>query len=124
MFEEYLQKIDEPDHREKMSLVLDWVAKSYPNLVGKIAWNQPMFTDHGTYIIGFSHFKNNFAVAPEQYTMNKFKQNIEKSGYTYTKNFVRIGWNEEVDYGLLKKFIDFNIQDKADMTLFWRKETE
>lgn len=53
-YDDYLAKIENPDHRQKMVRVLQWVEKRYPNLAGRIAWNQPMFTDHGTFIIGFS----------------------------------------------------------------------
>lgn len=35
-----------------MAEVLDWVAEHYPELELRIAWNQPLFTHHGTYIIG------------------------------------------------------------------------
>ncbi|MCQ4950818.1 hypothetical protein NE646_14380, partial [Bittarella massiliensis] len=38
----------------------------FPDLTPKIAWNQPMFTDHGTFIIGFSAAKAHLAVAPER----------------------------------------------------------
>jgi uncharacterized protein YdhG (YjbR/CyaY superfamily) len=31
----------------------------------EIKWNQPMFSDHGTFIIGFSIAKEHIAVAPE-----------------------------------------------------------
>lgn len=54
IFEDYLAQIDNPQHRERTETVLNWVAEKYPNLEPEIAWNQPMFTNHGTFIIGFS----------------------------------------------------------------------
>ena len=42
------------DKRARMVQVLNWVAQHYPELELRIAWNQPIFTHHGTYIIGFS----------------------------------------------------------------------
>lgn len=35
-----------------MEEVLGWVTKKFPNLKPKISWNQPILTDHGTFIIG------------------------------------------------------------------------
>ena len=44
--------------------VLNWVVQNYPELELRIAWNQPMFTDHGTYIIGFSAASKHMAMPP------------------------------------------------------------
>ncbi|KZE37096.1 iron chaperone [Bhargavaea cecembensis] len=120
-FKEYLNGIDHPDHRERMEEMLGWVAETFPELEPVIKWNQPMFTHHGTYIIGFSVAKNHLSVAPEEATMMKFREDIEASGLTYTKGLVRMPWKKEVDYGLLRKFIEFNIEDKADCQTFWRQ---
>ncbi|MFP3422039.1 iron chaperone, partial [Bacillus sp. SIMBA_161] len=43
-FAEYLAKIDNPDHRERVEEVLEWVMVTYPQLATRVAWNQPMFT--------------------------------------------------------------------------------
>ncbi len=122
VFAEYLAGIDHPEHRARMEEVLGWVTKKFPNLVPKIAWNQPMFTDHGTYIIGFSVAKHHLAVAPERAGIIQFSDAIVQAGYDYTKQLVRIKWESPVDYFLLEKIIDFNITDKADCMTFWRKE--
>ncbi|CAK6470237.1 hypothetical protein BFRIG_00197 [Peribacillus frigoritolerans] len=66
VFAEFLANIDNPQHRERTEEVLAWVTKKFPHLMPKIAWNQPMFTDHDTYIIGFSVAKHHLAVAPER----------------------------------------------------------
>lgn len=79
-----------------------------------------MFTDHGTYIIGFSTAKKHLAVAPEEVTIAKFSDQIKNSGYSHTKGLFRIGWEQEVDYKLLEEIIKFNIEDKLDTTTFWR----
>jgi uncharacterized protein YdhG (YjbR/CyaY superfamily) len=64
-----------------------------------------MFTDHGTYIIGFSISKQHIAVAPEQAGINHFTEDIEKAGYDYTKGIIRIKWTSPVDFSLLEKMI-------------------
>lgn len=120
VFAEYLEKIDNPQHRERMEEIFTWVMNSFPDLEQKIAWNQPMFTDHDTFIIGFSISKNHMSIAPEIPGINQFSEEIVQAGYDHTKNLFRIKWTSPVDYTLLKKIIEFNIMDKADCKTFWR----
>lgn len=119
-FEEYLETIVDISHREKLKGVLDWISDKFPNLGKRIAWSQPMFTNNGTFIIGFSSSKKHFSVAPEGVTIEKFSEDIKKSGYTHTREIFRIPWDKEVDYDLLKRIIEFNIEDKKDTKTFWR----
>lgn len=121
VFAEYLAHIDNPEHRERTEEVLAWVTKKFPELMPKMAWNQPMFTDHGTFIIGFSIAKHHLAVAPERVVIQHFSDAIVQAGYDHTKELVRIRWERPVDFSLLEKMIEFNIMDKADCTTFWRK---
>ncbi|UJW57201.1 iron chaperone [Bacillus sp. A116_S68] len=121
IFADYLAAIDNPQHRSRMEEVLTWVMNTYPNLTPKIAWNQPMFTDHGTFIIGFSVAKRHMAFAPEKAGINHFADDIVQAGYDHTKELVRITWDKPVDFSLLKKMIAFNIIDKAECSTFWRK---
>ena len=120
-FAEFLMGIDNPSHRERTQEVLTWIINNYPNLKTEIKWNQPMFTDHGTFIIGFSLSKKHLAVAPESVTITHVENDIVKAGYDYTKELIRIPWNSKVDYSLLEKMIEFNIWDKANCSTFWRK---
>lgn len=121
VFKEYLAQIDHPQHRERTEEVLAWVAREYTNLKPKIAWNQPMFTDHDTFIIGFSVSKQHLAVAPESAGIKQFSDAIVQAGYSHTKQLVRMPWNRPIDFSLLAQMIEFNITDKADCTTFWRK---
>lgn len=123
-FTDYLEKIDHPSHRERVKEVLQWVKSKYPHLKPEIKWNQPMFTDHGTFIIGFSVAKKHMAVAPESAAIAYAKSDIEKAGYDYTKQLIRIPWDQPVKYSLLEKIIDFNISDKANCTTFWRQNKD
>ncbi|AYV66676.1 iron chaperone [Niallia circulans] len=122
VFAEFLAGIDNPEHRDRTEEVLHWVMKKFPSLVPKIAWNQPMFTDHETFIIGFSIAKQHLAVAPERAGIIQFSDEIVQAGYDHTKQLVRIKWSNSVNFSLLEKMIDFNITDKADCKTFWRKE--
>ena len=50
-----------------------------------------MFTDHDTFIIGFSVAKHHLAVAPEQAGIHHFVDEIEQAGYDHTKELVLSG---------------------------------
>jgi len=122
VFTDYLSRIDHPHYRARTEEVLVWVTKKFPNLMPKIAWNQPMFTDHGTFIIGFSVARHHLAVAPERAGINHFSNEIKQAGYEFSMELIRIKWDTPVDFSLLKKIIEFNILDKANCTTFWRKQ--
>ena len=121
IFAKHLEGIDKLDHRSRLEEVLNWVHEKFPNLKPELKWNQPMFSDHGTFIIGFSISKQHIAVAPEQAGIHQFTGAIEAAGYDHTKEIIRIKWNQPVDYALLEKMIAFNISDKADCMTYWRK---
>lgn len=121
VFTEFLQRINIPSHRERTEEVLTWVKETFPQLEAVLKWNQPMFTDHDTFIIGFSVSKNHIAVAPERDAISQFEKDIVKAGYDFTKEIIRIPWTSPVNYDLLEKIIEFNIIDKKDCTTFWRK---
>ena len=121
VFEEYLARVDDPQHRARVGGVLHWVMARFPDLAPKIAWNQPMFTHHGTYIIGFSVASHHLAVAPERAGIDRFSGEIAQAGYDHSKELVRIPWDRPVDFPLLERVIEFNIRDKAECSTFWRK---
>ncbi|MEO7493324.1 MAG: iron chaperone [Massilia sp.] len=120
VFADYLAAIGDPQQRARTAEVLDWVAARFPQLAPRIAWNQPMFTDHGTFIIGFSVAKHHLAVAPERAGILQFSEDIARAGYEHSKQLVRIKWDKPLDFSLLEKMIAFNVRDKADCASFWR----
>lgn len=121
VFAEFLSAIEDPQQRARTEEVLGWVMKRFPQLVPRIAWNQPMFTDHGTFIIGFSVAKHHLAVSPEKAGIDHFSDEIRQAGYEHSKMLMRLPWDQPVDFSLLKKMIEFNMADKAGSKLFWRK---
>lgn len=121
IFDEFLLKTESIEHQTRTKEVLDWVTKTYPQLVPRLAWNQPMFTDHGTFIIAFSLAKQHLAVTPEQAGISHFASEFEKEGLSYTSMIVRFPWHKPVNYELIAKMIEFNLEDKKDCTTFWRK---
>lgn len=121
-FEQFLATIENVEHRTRLGEVLEWVRNRFPDMECKIAWNQPMFTDHGTFIIGFSTSKQHFSVAPESKGIDEFAEEIAKSGYSRGSNLFRIRWDEPVDFSLLERIIIYNQRDKAECSSFWRKK--
>ena len=123
--DEYLATIPNDDNRARMVDVLVWVGLTYPELKLRIAWNQPMFTHHGTYIIGFSAASKHMAMAPERATVIRFEPVMRERGTDFGKMFARQPWDKPFDYELLDAFIQYQLAEKQDVTSFWRpKEHE
>ncbi|MES2900817.1 MAG: iron chaperone [Pseudomonadota bacterium] len=120
VFSAFIAAIGNANQRRRTQEVLRWVGASYPLLTPEIKWNQPMFLDHGTFIVGFSVAKQHLAVAPESAAIQKFSDLIRSAGYQHSQQLLRIGWDDPVDYALLETVIDFNIADKAHCKTFWR----
>ncbi len=118
-FIEYIDAIENIEHREKFRNFLTWMIDTHPELETRFAWKQPMFTYNGTFIIGFSVAKNHFSVAPE--ILELFIDDVKASNYSFGKKLFQIKWNEEINYSLIDKIIKVNIEEKKDMTTFWRK---
>ena len=123
--DEYLETIPDDDNRERMVDVLVWVGLTYPELELRIEWNQPMFTHHGTYIIGFSAASKHMTMAPERATMIRFEQVMRERGTDFSTMLARQPWNRPFDYELLDAFIQHQLAEKQDIRSFWRpKEHE
>ena len=101
--DEYLETITNDDNWARMLDVLVWVGLTYPELELRIAWNQPMFTRHGTYIIGFSAASKHMAMAPERATMIHFEPVMRERGTDFGKMFARQPWDKPFDYELLER---------------------
>lgn len=121
IFKEYLGGITHLEERARMEEILNWVSEKFSVLEPRVAWNQPMFTDHGTFIIGFSVSKQHVAVSPEKVSIDHFSAAIKEAGYGHSSNLFRIKWSQPIPFLLLEKMIAFNIEDKSDCSTFWRK---
>lgn len=119
-FQPYLDSIIEPDKKERMKSILDYIKSTFPQLKEEIKWNQPIFTAHGAFIIGFCIAKPHMYVASDPILLNNFKKEIEEAGYSYTVGVFRIKWTDKVDYDLLRKIVDYNIEFKKYGDEFWR----
>lgn len=103
--------------------VLVRVGLTYPELELRIAWNQPTFTHDGTYIIGFSAAPKHMAMAPERATMIRFEPVMRERGTDFSNMFARQPWNKPFDYELLDAFIQHQLEEKQDVTSFWRPKS-
>ena len=52
-----IDQIKEKENQQKINDLFSKIAKTYPQLDTTVKWNQPIFTDHGTFIIAFSLLK-------------------------------------------------------------------
>ncbi len=118
---DYLDSLEKEDERRRMEEVLDWVEKTYPQLDFRIGWNQPIYTYEKTFIIAFSRSKKHLALAPEKKALDLFSEEVKKRGYDHSKELIRFPWDKEVDYELIGKLVDFNLEDKKGCRSFWRK---
>lgn len=117
---DFYQKIENEKHRQRVQEILHWIKSNYDSLELVVKWNQPMFVYNKTFIIGFSVAKKHIAVAPEQACIKRFSDDIKELGYDHTQEIIRLPWDKEIDYNLLKNMIEFNIVDKQGYTKFWR----
>ena len=111
-----IDQIKEKENQQKNNDLFSKIAKTYPQLDTTVKWNQPIFTDHGTFIIAFSFAKNHFSIAPEKAAIRALEKNIQEIGYIYTDNVIKVPINWE----LIDQLIAFNIEDKKDHDKFWR----
>ena len=60
------------------------------------------------------------ALAPEAKPIKEFESLIKETGLSFTNNIIRIGWGDPIPYDLMKTLINYNLEDKAGYTKFWR----
>lgn len=119
-FHDYIETIDDVAHRTQFEEIIDWINENYPELSQVIKWNTPMYTMDDTFILGIDSAKKHLSISPEEKTINIYKDDIEKAGYSHTSGLFRIKYSQTIDYGLLKKMIDYNMEDKKGYKKFWR----
>lgn len=121
LFKSFLNTLETDSQKDTMIQVFQWMNDTFPKLETTVKWNQPMYTDHGTFIIAFSKAKQHFSIAPEAKTMSHFSERITTAGYSQTNNLFKIKWTQDIDFNLLQDIIQFNIDDKQNCDTFWRK---
>lgn len=120
-FSKIIDKIEDEENRLKFQGLLEHIIKKHPDLKEEIKWNQPVFTKNGTFIISATPYKKHFSIVPEAAAVRKFSDEIERAGYRAKDMTIGIDWTDEVDFDLIDKMIEFQIEDKKDYKSFWRK---
>ncbi|UWE84174.1 iron chaperone [Corynebacterium diphtheriae bv. mitis] len=85
-FADWLDRISNPTNRAIAERILAWVHEEFPDLGYRFAWKQPMFTHHGTFIIGFSPATNHISFAPERAGIVKWEPAVETTGVVLREN--------------------------------------
>ncbi|MCG4280793.1 iron chaperone [Lacticaseibacillus saniviri] len=88
--DEFMTSIDDPAHVQKLAALIQWALDRFPTLLLRIAWNQPMLTDHGTFIIGFSAATNHISIAVEDKTLDLYRDTITQAGYKSSKRLFQM----------------------------------
>ncbi|MDD2426610.1 MAG: DUF1801 domain-containing protein [Eubacteriales bacterium] len=118
-FDEYMQKIQNEGQKSRLREVFSWVEENYPSLERRVAWNTPMYMEHGTYIIGFTATKNHLSIGYEVQTLQHFKEELEEREVDHAQMIVRTPWGDEIDYDLMRRMIDYTRENKKDITSMW-----
>ncbi|QCQ04403.1 hypothetical protein FAX13_07185 [Ligilactobacillus animalis] len=118
---EYIQRIDDPDNRLIFGDFINLLTTDFPELKPEYKWNQPMFTHHGTFIIGFSVATKHFTVAPEMRTFEHFLPQIKNLKLKHGKKTFQLQFGQDIPYDLLRTLINYTLADKQNVTSFWDK---
>lgn len=86
VFEEYVSNISHPELKQRMQDILQWISDTFPQLEPRIAWNQPMFTDHGTFIIDLASQNTTFLLRQKEKGLITFQQILYKLVMTMEKD--------------------------------------
>jgi len=111
-FEPYLSEIKHSSQATRVKEILDWIHNHFPALETRIAWGYPHFVHKGTFILALSVAKEHVAIAPEKVAVDKFRHQAEMLGYATSQQLIKIKWNQPVNFCLLQKIIEFNLDDK------------
>ncbi len=118
ILDEYLQSITDPEHRAAFAGLLGRIERTWPQLECEVKWNQPMYTHHATFIIGFTALAHHITVGPERRTLAHLMPRIEELGLAHGTKTFRIGYDEP-QWDLLSDAIEWTIADKREITTFW-----
>jgi uncharacterized protein YdhG (YjbR/CyaY superfamily) len=119
-FEEYLQSITDLAIRELLTNLIVWMERNFPQLDGSIKWNQVIFSHHNTFIISFNPTKKHLSISPEKQGIERFSNELIALNYEYTSMLFKIKWNQVISHELIKRIIEYNMEDKKNTFTFWR----
>ena len=74
-------------------------------------------------IIRFSAASKHMAVAPERATMIRFEPVMRERGTDFGTVLAHQPWTKPFDYELLDAFVQHQLEEKQDVTFFWRPKS-
>ena len=76
LFQPYLEKIEGEKNSTKVRRVYEWIEEEFPKLEPEVKWSTPLYSHHGTFIIGVKPAKNYFSINPEPKGIDVFSDKI------------------------------------------------
>lgn len=119
VFQQWLDEIESIQYRQITEQIIKWIMSEFPTLQGKIAWNYPHLTDHGTFIVSFSTAKKHLALAFETEIINQFRQEASNRGYEVSIHFIKMKWEQTFDESLFRDMINASIKLKRNAKTYW-----
>lgn len=119
-FETYALTISDLSKRKVFTDLINWIKDNF-ELKLEIKYNQPMFLMDGTFILAISALKNHMSIAPEVKAMEYFKDEITIAKYDQSSHLFKIKYVDDINYELITRIINFNMNDKKGYSKFWRE---
>lgn len=99
------------DVQEKLQQIRATIRKAAPNLTETIKYQIPTFTLNGN-VVFFAAFKDHLSVYPAPRGNAQFK--AELSAYDGGKGTVRFPLDEPIPFDLIKRIVNFRVQEDLD----------
>lgn len=115
----FIKKINNEEKETRFKELIEWIIEKFPELLLEFKWNQPMFIEKGTYIIGFSVSKKHIALGLESFAIEELTDRITNAGFSHSKMIVQFPWEKPIDYQLLDLIITHVRARKSGVTSFW-----
>lgn len=119
-FNDFLANLNNDNQRNKLIDVFDWIDMTFLKLEKRISYGQPTYTDHGTFIISFAAFKHYIYINSEMVVVDAFETLIKNLGYELGKGIIKVKNDLQIDFELLRRIINKQVEEKKDCQKFWR----
>lgn len=109
--DEYIENIADVEHELKFISILKFITRGFPDLKTKISYGMPGFYTEGKQVIWIGAFKNHIGIFPKPEAILYFEDILIENKYKTSKGTIQIKWNQEIDFELISKIINFNINN-------------
>ena len=98
--------------KKKINEIISFIEINFKMIRFEIKWNQLMLVLNKTFIMDIAVYKKHISFAIEKYSMDKFKSEFIKNNIATSNLLFKINHSDQINYSLLKKVIDYNIEIK------------